>query len=107
MIIELEFEDPLLVSREYSFDQLQIIFLDHRMFVSEKMEVMPKNWTMKAKIPTQGFVPQIEAVETLVDAMGKVQVVVFSSSAIVNSLMELGMSQLLGIIQSLQIAGHM
>jgi len=59
---------------------------DNRAFAAETMAVLPKDWSTKRKIPTQGFAPEIETIENLVDIMGKVQIVVFSSNVFVNIL---------------------
>jgi len=84
MIIQLIFEDPLLVSRHAKFDQL-LITIKENAFLTEMMGVLP-NVTMKKEIPTQGFVPQIEFIEEVVNVMGKVELVVFSSNMFVNIL---------------------
>lgn len=51
------------MSRQTNFDELLITVKDNNAFASETMAVMPEDWRMKKKIPTQGFGPEIEAIE--------------------------------------------
>jgi len=88
LVIQINFTNPFFVSTSSKqFDQLVVTFLQSDLFLSKEGSVMlPDQWTMTSQMPTQGFISQMEVVEELISVVETIQIVVFSSNVVVNSL---------------------